>query len=38
MRVKKQTYKGLPAIALYMHDETVKIRDKLNRLSLKEKQ
>jgi signal transduction histidine kinase len=29
---------GLPAIALYMNDVTVKIRNKFHRLQLKEKQ
>ena len=32
IRVKQQTYMGLPAIALYLHDVTAKMRDKLLRL------
>ena len=32
MRVKRQTYLGASSIALYINDETMKVRDKLQRL------
>lgn len=38
MRVKKQTYLGVPAITLYMKDATKKVISKLRRMQEQEKE
>ena len=38
MRVKKQTYLGVPAIALHMNDATTKVVNKLHRMLEQEKE
>lgn len=38
MRVKRQTYLGASSIALYINDETLKVREKLLRLKDADKQ
>ena len=38
MRVKKQTYMGVPAIALHMNDETNKVINNMHRMQEQEKE
>ena len=36
MKMKRQNYFGKPAIAIYIHDVTKKVRSRLNHLKLQE--